>query len=81
MNPLGWVVESLPKCTLIVRESSRAAAKSHLLADIVVPIEADLALVTWYPRIYCHSVSHLEPVLGLNVAADGYHEAGALVAL
>lgn len=62
-------------------EGSCATAKSHLLADIVIPIEAHLALITWYSSLYSHSVSHFKPVFELDPGADGHHQAGAFMAL
>jgi hypothetical protein len=81
MDPFSWVVESLLKYTLVVRESSRAAVEPYLLADIIVPIKAHLTLVTGHSRLYYHPVSHLELILRLDLQADSYDQPGALVAL
>jgi hypothetical protein len=77
VTPLGWVVDSLLKSSLVMRNGFGTTSESHRLAEVVSPGLACSAIVAWHSNLQCNSVSDVESTHSFS---NGLHYAGRLMA-
>lgn len=68
MTPHGWVVDLLLQRTLEMGKALCAAPESHLLAQVIPPFSANVALPTRYTDLKGHTITNSEAA---HLRADG----------
>ena len=77
MAPLGWVVDPLLECALVMRHALCATPEPHLLAQIVTAASADGAVSARDTNFQRNAVAHLKAG---HPRANGHNDTGRLVA-
>jgi hypothetical protein len=76
VTPGRWVIDSLLKRALIVRNGFSTTSEAHLFTEIISAFSADATLSTWYANLQGDSITNAE---ASYLRADCHYFSGRLV--